>query len=347
MSARGEPLGDAAMVDAVLADFDLGRALELRGLGGTAARKWAVRTAQGRFVVRRRPDEFADPGSVGFDHAVMRRLAAAGFPVPCPAAAADGRTAAVRGDGTYEVLCWIEGEPFREGDPEALRELGIFLARFHQELAGEIPPGKEGRLREDHPDLLQPYLAAVQTQASDAGQRQQLAALAGQLSLVRRQLDQRLYDSLPRAVIHGDFHPGNVRFRGPRVAALYDFDYLGVQARARDIADAVMFFASHRRQPLVADDIRELTRAFVPDAARCVPLLAGYESVTPLIAPEWEALGWLIRSRWLQARLRGSRKVSAAEKVQFVLSGLFEVVAWLDGPGTGFFQHLRRECRRT
>jgi len=45
MSARGEPLGDAAVVDAVLADFDLGRALELRGLGGTAARKWAVRAA--------------------------------------------------------------------------------------------------------------------------------------------------------------------------------------------------------------------------------------------------------------------------------------------------------------
>jgi homoserine kinase type II len=244
------------------------------------------------------------------------------------------------------VLGWIEGEPFRHGDPEALRALGVFLARFHQALAGDVPPGKEGRLREDHPDLLEPYLAAVQALASDVGQQEQLAALAAQLSLVRRELDGPLYDRLPRAVIHGDFHPGNVRFRGPQVAAIYDFDYLGVQARARDLSDAMMFFASRRRQPYGADNIRQMTQPFIPDAALCAPLLAGYESVSRLTGPEWDALAGLIRSRWLQIRLRGSRKVPAAEKVAFVLHDLFQVVAWLDGPRIDFFQSLRRECQR-
>lgn len=328
----------------VLAAFGLGQAMDVQPLGGTAARKWNVLTERGRFVIRRRPDEFAGSGSVRFDHAVLRRLDAAGFPVPCPVGAADGSTALVRDDGTYEVLRWIEGEPFPDGDPEAIAEVGRFLAEFHQTLTTDFPAGKEGQLREDHPDRLTPYLAALDSLATDAGQRQQLQVIEAQLNLVRRELDQRLYATLPRAVIHGDFHPGNVRFRAGRVAALYDFDYLGAQARAHDVSDGLMFFASRRRQPLNPDDIRSLTQPFVPDAERCQRLLAAYQTVSRLTEAEWEALPWLIRSRWLQMRLRGSRKVPPAEKVAFVLEGFFEVINWLDNEGSGFFQSLRREC---
>ena len=72
MSTPGEAIRDAALVNGVLAAFDFGQAGQLRPLGGTAARKWSVHTARGRFVVRRRPDEFADLGSTGFDRAVVR-----------------------------------------------------------------------------------------------------------------------------------------------------------------------------------------------------------------------------------------------------------------------------------
>ena len=117
-----------------------------------------------------------------------------------------------------------------------------------------------------------------------------------------------------------------------------------MQARVRDVSDALMFFASRRRQPMNPDDIRSLTQPFVPDAERCLRLLTAYQTVSRLTETEWEALGWLVRSRWLQMRLRGSRKVPPAEKVSFVLDGLFEVINWLDNEGSDFFQCLRREC---
>jgi Ser/Thr protein kinase RdoA (MazF antagonist) len=333
----------ADIVIEVLAAFGLGPVSDLLLLGGTATRKWRVVTAQGQFVVRRRPDEFAKGGAASFDHAVLRRLHAAGFPVPCPLAGPGDVTVLVRDGAMYEVLHWIEGEPFRESTPEVMAELGHFLASFHRTLADDFPPGKEGCLREDHPDLLEPILVTIDELACEARERQQVAALGAQMSLVRRELDQRLYGSLPRAIIHGDFHPGNVRFLGSSVAALYDFDYLGVQARVRDVSDALMFFASRRRQPLDPNDIRSLTQPFFPDAVLCRQLLQAYQAVSRLTEGEWEALSWLIRSRWLQMRLRGSRKVPPAEKVSFILDGVFEVVDWLDGPGSDFFQQLRRE----
>lgn len=332
------------LVAEVLAAFGLGPASQLQPLGGTATRKWDVLAPQGRFVVRRRPREFADSRAAGFDHAVLRRLAAAGFPVPCPAVAPNGLTVLVRDGEMYEVLRWVAGGPFPEGDPRAIAELGAFLARFHKTLASDFPAGKEERLREDHPNLLTPYLVALQDLAADAEQQRQLAAIDAQLAQVRHQVDEQLYANLPRAIIHGDFHPGNVRFQGTSVAALYDFDYLGVQARVRDVSDALMFFASRRRQTLDADDIHSLTQPFVPEVASCLALLAGYQSVSRLTEAEWEALPWLIRSRWLQMRLRGSRKVPNADKVPFVLDRFFEVIDWLNGQGVRFFPQLRREA---
>jgi Ser/Thr protein kinase RdoA (MazF antagonist) len=142
-------------------------------------------------------------------------------------------------------------------------------------------------------------------------------------------------------VIHGDIHPGNVKFKGARVAAVYDFDYLSEQARCRDLVDALMFFAASRREPLNPDDIRSLTQPFVLNPEWCSWLLGGYQQVSKLSELEWSAFPWLIRSQWLQIRLRGSRKVPPEEKLAFVLDDFFPLINWLDHEAADFFGRLR------
>jgi homoserine kinase type II len=268
-------------------------------------------------------------------------LAAAGLPVPRPLSRPDGATALEHEGQVYEVLAWVEGEPFVEGDAPAIAGMGTFLARFHQALGADVPPGKEGQVREEHPDRMMPYLADLYLRTGDPRVQRQLDVLAEQLELVRGELDAALYASLPHGVIHGDVHPGNFRFRGGEVSAVYDFDYLGVQAQVRDVSDAIMFFASRRDAPLEPNRIRSLTQPFVPDLEWSRQVLERYTNRRPLTEREWQALPLLMRSRWLQMRLRGSRKVPPEEKVAFVLDRFFEVIDWLDRESESLFQRLR------
>lgn len=330
------------LINQVTAAFGLGKPFETRELGGTSAPKFVIRVPRGRFVVRVRQQEFADPGSVQFDHASLRRLASAGLPVPCPQARSDGSSWMCHEGRTVEVLSWVDGGLFREGDARAIHELGVFLARFHRVLTSDRVEGKAGMLREDHPDLLIKYAEQLCALTRDRSETRQLERLEGQLGFVREHLDCGLYASLPKAVIHGDIHPGNVRFRDSRVSAVYDFDYLSLQARVRDVVDALMFFAADREGPLRPDDIRSLTQPFQPCLESARILIQGYQEKLPLSDPEWQAIPLLMRSQWLQIRLRGSRKVPPADRLEFVLNGFFRVIDWLDDRGMEFIAQLRR-----
>jgi Ser/Thr protein kinase RdoA (MazF antagonist) len=335
----------ASTIQAVAKAYGLGEVLRVAPGGGTASPKWAIQTPAGRFFVRTRPGEFAQDAPTQFDHSALRRLHRDGLAVPDVLEQPGGSTWIDLPEGRCEVLSWLEGAAFDPSDAAHLAGVGAFLARLHG--VAFFPSGKEGFRREDHPDSLLPYYHLLLDLPEARGRGPELARLGRELERVRGHLGDSLYATLPSALTHGDFHPGNVRFGPSGVCAVYDFDYLSRQARVRDLCDALLFFAPRPRSTdALSDtsDIRSLTRSMTPDLEKSAAILNAYMAQIPLAHEEWRALPWLMRSRWLQIRLRGARKVPPEQKVAFVLEDLFDLPQWLDESGAAFFGELRRRA---
>ena len=327
----------------IVQDFHQGKISEICRLGGTGAPKWSVTTVQGKLVIRIRADEFAGEAKTSLVHAALVHLKAAGLPVPLLLRTASGSTVIRRNNLVIEVLSWIDGETFLPDDDKEAFELGVFLARFHAALSDKFSSDQKNLTRrEDYPEALVPYLAGLRRLATSVHELHELQKVHAYLQGVQRDLDDRLYSALPHAMIHGDLHPGNIRFRNHAVSAVYDFDYLSYQARARDLSDAFAFFGSVRKTPFTTDRIDSLTQVFTPEPRLCRQIIQGYQKVFSLTDEEWRAFPLLILSRWLQMRLRGSRKVPDAEKLSFVLDQFFEVPLWLEEEGQIFFDRIRR-----
>jgi hypothetical protein len=96
--------------------------------GGSRNRVWAVRVGGCRRVAR---DSGAARSGAALDWELdlLQELAGAGFTVPVPVPARDGR----RRVGGLVVLSWLDGEP--PGDERAWRLVGDELARLHRHTA--------------------------------------------------------------------------------------------------------------------------------------------------------------------------------------------------------------------
>jgi Ser/Thr protein kinase RdoA (MazF antagonist) len=330
-------------VETVLGFYDLGFPQNIRPLGGTATPKFAVELPTGRFVVRRRPDEFASEPMIRFDHIMLERLFQKGLPVPRPQINRDGRTWVLLDKSVYEVLSCVEGELFTQGDVTAIKDVGCFLANFHLVSITDYPLGKEGMLREDHPDLLMPLAVSLQSVCTTKDDKNKILKIMDEIQFLRTHLEQRVYHTLPKAVIHGDIHPGNLKFRNSKVSAVYDFDYLSSQARIRDVCDALVFFASDRNDILNVDDIYSLTQPFRINCDLATVLLKAYNKITKIEKVEFQALPLILHSQWIQIRLRGSRKVPDYEKIPFVLQDFFSMLDWIESATPGLFEKLEAQ----
>jgi homoserine kinase type II len=87
-------------------------------------------------------------------------------------------------------------------------------------------------------------------------------------------LENYLDNNLPKGIIHGDFFPDNVKFRGSRLAGILDFEAACRGKLIYDLATAV-------------NALCYLDGRYRID--RFEPLIAGYESLRPLSLPEWDS----------------------------------------------------------
>ena len=53
-----------------------------------------------------------------------------------------------------------------------------------------------------------------------------------------------VYDGLPHLAIHGDFHPGNLKYSKGKTSGLFDFDWAKMDTRCFDVGLAIFYFCT-------------------------------------------------------------------------------------------------------
>jgi homoserine kinase type II len=108
---------------------------------------------------------------------------------------------------------------------------------------------------------------------------------------------------MPRQIVHGDWHPGNLLFRAGRgtgvghdeVAAVVDHDTVASWPRVLDVAYGALHFSLPRLR-LMGSSERPLTLRDNPDEGRLTAFCRGYHDrcTAPLSSAEAAALPWLM-----------------------------------------------------
>jgi homoserine kinase type II len=268
-------VSDEALAE-FLAAYDLGAALAFKGIAeGVENSNYYLETEKGRFILtlfEKRVNAAELPFFIG----LKQHLAAKGYPCPEPVMGRDGTALRTLEGRPAVIVTFLEGLSPRRPNVRQCRALGEGLAQMHVALAdfsmqraNSLGPAAWSQLwqgRATSAEDLQQGLAAT---VEDAFARiREARAVSGQL---------------PRGTIHADLFPDNAFFLGDRFSGAIDFYFACTDALAYDLAVCLNAWAFDDGN---AADASRLEYNFSKGAA----LIAGYQSVRPLTAPEREAL---------------------------------------------------------
>lgn len=301
--------------------------------GGTANANVQIHTAAGSYYLRRRARHYAAPDLVAHDHAFRSHLAAQGLPVEPLLPARNGATAVKFEGEVYELARARPGALLEPQRLPPLANAGRLLASVHRAAGLFKPPRPKPWGRYDPPDAALELVEHLLGRAPTSEQRDILVFLQAQARRLVERFPNDRYQALPPLVIHGDYHPANLKFLDDEVSGLFDFDMACWQPRVLDVADGLLFFGGRRSEAFDGRTMAALTRSSLPDLERWQVFLRGYLEAGELTAAERTALPWCLRARWLYSRLAGLRKMPPADWLGYATAGIVGPLEWLDGNG--------------
>jgi homoserine kinase type II len=214
----------------LLADFDLGQALSLKGVAeGVENSNFLLETERGRFfltVYERRVQACDLP----FFLELLRWLAEHGFPSARPVPDRNGELLKTVRGKPCAIVSFLSGLSVRRPTAAHCREAGAGLAALHLAAEG-FPLGRAN-------DLGQAAWAPLFKGLTGAAEGLK-PGLAKTILSDLELLAARWPRNLPEGVIHADYFPDNVFFAGGKFAGAIDFYFACVDAFAYDIAVAL------------------------------------------------------------------------------------------------------------
>lgn len=233
-------------LDEVLARYELGAVSSVRevALGTPASPKAVVECARGRLLLKRRARGVDAPGMVAFSHEVAMGCLRLGVCTPPLVGTREGNNSMVQIDErVYELFVHIEGHADPRTERSAERA-GALLGEMHGAMDRLGDAGGVG------------WAAPVEAQVIDVGRAARSPGVDREIAdSVRGVLERsaaRGDAGRPGRLVHGDWHPGNLVFRGDEPVAVCDFDHARAGSRAREVAQGLAQFSLTRGEGGVA-----------------------------------------------------------------------------------------------
>jgi homoserine kinase type II len=284
----------------VLSHYGIGIIRKIREYprGSRRAPKLVIRSDDGEYLLKRRAPGRDDPYRVAFSHSLQLHLAETGFPVPSLVGTRNDHNSLVQHHGRiYELFDYVRGRRY-DRSPASTARVGAALGRLHRLLDGFSSPYEPPRgtyHAADGAEALFDQVVSAVTVAEPGAERAPLERTVSYLRQAYVDAAQRVkeagYESWPRTVLHGDWHPGNVLFRDGEVVAVLDFDSARIEPRMADVANGALQFSLTMTDP--DDPLRWPERL---DVERMRAFLRGCDSAAgePIRGVERQAIPWLI-----------------------------------------------------
>jgi homoserine kinase type II len=337
----------SAEIESLLAaHYAIGAAKEIKRIPrGSVNRSYAILAELGgssRKYLLRRYHQGIREEEIRFEHAILRHLKQKNFPYSAGLVCSSAGSSYVQEKGEYYALFdFLEGEDRCDWDhpdlsPKELRSSARVLASYHAavfdlrcEGARYLPKIME--LLTSVPERIVKLASGRGTSDFDRYLRTRLDAILRHLEQTLDRFDRNTYGLLPQLAVHGDFHPGNLKFRDGEVVGLFDLDWTKIDTRCFDVALAISYFCTSWQAnddgTLLSAEAQMFLRAYQQESAELKqpgPLDSRELAAFPLLlrASNLYVLNWTITDYY-------SLTAASDEYLRYLVHGV-RCLQWLE-----------------
>ncbi len=250
-----------------------------------------------------------------FEHALINELGARGFVLSPHLAETKYQTTYVKvskqsADGRQELFIaiyqYLPGEDKYEWDNPLctvaeLSHAAEILAAYHNTIYGwqDTTGWKEPKIIDQISHMPARWKAYTDSPGDSVFDRyliQHIHRLNESVELFSNTIERRIFETLPHLIIHGDFHPGNLKFQDGTVVGLFDFDWSMLDARCVDVGLALAYFCTAWEEESDGDLLLDRVNVFLDGYQACaqeMKPLSGLSSIELQYLPQMILEGWL------------------------------------------------------
>ena len=279
-----------------LSHFDLGivSSIEEFARGSRRAPKLILQAERGKFLFKRRAKGKDDLAKVAFTHQLQLTLAGQNFPLPhLLGTRDDNNSMLVWESNIYEMFEYIEGTGY-DASLDATFNAGRILGLYHKLLQDfrsdyQPPQGSYHGASAIQQSIRNTVTSLPMEKRPSADElTETVGALEKAYTTCAAASDKLGLRNWQSQIVHGDWHPGNMLFRGGHVVAVIDYDAARLQQRVIDFANGALQFS------ILGGGEDPTTWPEYLDRTRFKRFLRGYDSVNVISTAELKAVPFLM-----------------------------------------------------